>query len=188
LYGFLGNDGTNNIDLLGNISFFENTNAGAGGIDTGQISALRKVIYDLNLKKGKNGEQCYKAGMNSKALTINQMYDYVKETDLVYLMAHGGRDVANKLTTIQGVGGSTFSSGLRNVAKSKNHQVYFYACNQDRSGRRTTDSDGHDIDWNEEITVPQSGLIYTMIGELNKLYKSDDCPCKSLIVISGPAD
>ena len=201
LYGFVFNNGIGIVDLLGlerttitdnepsvsgPPSFFNHAHEGAGTISQSQLDELSQVVSQLRQKKDSKGCKCFDVNYNTEASTTNQMFDSVKNNDDTSIMAHGGRDVANKLTTINGLTGDrNYAVGIRNVAQNKGNGVSFFSCNMDINGNRIqTGEPGNrsDVDWNTDVALAQRGVLSSLISHLkSKLNKE---PCKKVEIIS----
>ena len=150
-------------------SFFNSPSKNAGWISQQLLDELSQVVKDLRAKYDSKACKCFDVEFKKDASTTDQMYESVKKYDHTYIVAHGGRDVPNRMTTILGNDEHTYAVGIRNVATGLGHEVSFYACNMEVDGSRIREGPPDkrvEVPWDRDVRKSRPGVIRDLINDL----------------------
>jgi RHS repeat-associated protein len=186
LYGFAGNSPNGRFDYLGLSSLLQAVQSPWGPTQE-QINRIPPLIEQLNKKSDSKGCKCYDAKFEQTAKTINEMFDDVKENDITYIVSHGAVD-NNNMPLVVALDGKKWSVSYIEVARARDHEVFFYACNMDDNGNRRIDPDtGKPYSPEIVTTRPQLGIISWLEGRLKALLEVTECPkVKKVKTAAGP--
>jgi RHS repeat-associated protein len=113
LYGFVGNDGLNALDLLGlRPAGFYDPSPVIGASDKKQIKQLESLVAQLNAVVDKKGGHCVSITINNSPISREKLSELFKRGDAIVLHAHGTKDQKVRL-----------ADGLYKVYELKNEAI-----------------------------------------------------------------
>jgi RHS repeat-associated protein len=182
LYGFVGNDGANEIDVLGlaapsepiylypyTASLVEGTTL-VGEPNKDNFQALYDAIKKLQDKKD-GGKKCYTVAMKMNgAASSNDVIGAGSNFDLVFVIAHG-----KKQDGVEYVGLSdawTSLNLINGIFQQFNTVCVGIGCSIGEN----------------QFEVTQQGTVNQLTDKVDELVNSDECPCKKVAFYSGPVN